>query len=412
MPAPRMAMRKLREILRLSQEKHLSSRAIATSCGVSPATVQGYVLRIKLAGLRWPLSDEIDDAALEQLLFPNERKPKRLVPQPDWALIHLELKKKHVTKALVWQEYREQHPEGYGYSQFCQHYANWAGDRHVTMRQSHSAGEKLFVDFSGDGLTVLDPQTGECRTAKLFVAVLGASNYTYVEAVYSEDLPTWIGCHIRALEYFGAAPEIVVPDNLKSGVKRPDYYDPVINRTYADWAEHYGVAVIPTRVRRPRDKAKVEQGVLLAERWILAVLRHATFEGLDEFNAAIKPLLIRLNEKPMRGLQKSRRQLFDEIDRPTMRALPTQRFAVCTWKKATVNTDYHIAFEDHYYSVHYTQAQKHRRNVEVRATEATIEIYWQVRGLTIFDGIFLTQVDGMRDGDGAAATARYSRNTS
>jgi transposase len=219
----------------------------------------------------------LGDAALGQLRRQNVL---------DWPLVHLELKKKHVTKASVWQEYREQHPEGYGYSHFCEHYARWAGELHVTMRQRHRAGEKLFVDFSGDGLTVLDPKTGECRVAKLFVAVLGASNYTYIEAVYSEDLPNWIGCHVRALEYFGVVPEIVVPDNLKSGVKSPDYYDPVVNRTYADWAEHYGVAVIPARVRRPRDKAKVEQGVLLAERWILAALRHATFEGLGEFGLA------------------------------------------------------------------------------------------------------------------------------
>jgi transposase len=377
MPACRMAMRKLREILRLSHENKMSLRLISQSCGVAASTVSGYLARAKVANVIWPLPDGMDDAALEALLFANETNTWRRIDEPDWALIHLELKKKHVTKMLVWQEYREQHPGGYEYSQFCELYRRWAGHLNVTMRQTHKAGEKLFVDFSGDGISVVDARTGECRMAKLFVAVLGASNYTYVEAVYSEDLPTWIGCHVNAFAFFGCVPEIVVPDNLKSGVKRPDYYDPDINRTYADMAQHYKVAVIPARVRKPRDKAKVEQGVLLAERWIIAALRHRDFATLAEVNTAIRPLLERMNDKPMRQVKRSRRDLFQTVDKPAMRALPPTAFTVSTWKKASVNMDYHVEFDSHYYSVHYTQYSQGKRAVEVRGTDSTVEIYWR-----------------------------------
>lgn len=293
-------------------------------------------------------------------------------PEPNWAYIHQELRRKHVTKILLWQEFKEQHPDGLQYSQFCEKYLGWAARLSVTMRQTHRAGEKLFVDFSGDGIDIVDPETGECRKAKLFVAVLGASSYTYVEPVFSEDLPTWLGCHVRMLDFIGGVPEILVPDNLKSGVTRPDYYDPDINRSYADLATHYGMVVIPARVRKPRDKAKVEQAVLLAERWILAVLRHRTFYALSELREAIRPLVDKLNDRPMRRLGKSRRELFDELDRPMLRPLPPRPYEFAQWARARVHVDYHLEFDRHFYSVPY---QLVGDRLDVRATETTIEIF-------------------------------------
>jgi transposase len=351
----------------------LTGRAIARSCGLSPSTVSDYLGRIKLARLSWPLPAELDDdAALTQLLFPDEHKPKLNRPEPDFARIHEELRRKHVTKQLLWQEYREQHPDGYQYSQFCEHYARWCAQLSVTMRQTHRAGEKGFVDFSGDGLELVVPETGERQKVKLFLFVLGASSYTYVEPVPGEDLATWVGCHSRALEYFGGVPQVVVPDNLKAAVQRPDRYEPELNPTYAELARHYGFAVVPARVRKPRDKAKVEAAVLLAERWILAVLRHQRFSTLQQVREAVRPLLEKLNERPMRKLGKSRRQLFEELDRPALKPLPAERYELAWWKKARVNIDYHIELDEHLYSVPYQLVGK---QVDVRATTACVEVF-------------------------------------
>jgi transposase len=376
MSAERLSMRKLREIFRLHFEKALSQRAIATSCDIGATTVAEYLVRARAAKLTWPPDPPLDDEALERLLFPHEHQPLRLRPEPDYALVHLELKKKHVTKMLLWQEYREQHPDGYEYSQFCARFREWVAGLSVTMRQDHRAGEKMFVDFSGDGLTIVDPHTGECQTAKLFVAVLGASNLTYVEPVLHEDLSTWIDCHVRALAYFGGVPAIWVPDNLKSGVRRPDFYDPDINPTYADLSRHYGAVVIPARKKKPRDKAKVEQGVLLASRWILAVLRHRELSSYAELRDAVRPLVERLNNRPMQKLKRSRREVFDSIEREALQALPSTPYELCIWKKVRVNIDYHVEFDDHYYSVHYTHYSKGQRDMEVRATATTVEILY------------------------------------
>ena len=291
MTAERLTMRKIREIARLHFSLAQSGRAIARACNVSPATVQDYLGRLRVAQLGWPLPPDLDsDAALERALFRDTAAAVRTRPLPDWALVCTELRRKHVTKALLWQEYREQQPNGVGYSQFCEYYARWLQGVTVVMRQEHRAGERMFVDFSGDGMEIITP-TGEVILAKLFVAVLGASNLTYVEAVVHEDLDTWVGCHVRALAYFGGVPEFVVPDNLRSGVSKVHRYEPEVNRTYSDLAQHYGFAVIPARPRKPRDKAKVEQGVLLAERWIIAALRNHRFSDLFDVNDAIGPLV-------------------------------------------------------------------------------------------------------------------------
>jgi transposase len=379
MSAERLSMRKLREILRLRFEKGCSQRAIAASCAVGASTVADYLLRAREAKLTWPLEAALDDEALERRLFPHEYAGLRLCPEPDYAWMHLELKKKHVTKMLLWQEYREQHPEGYQYSQFCERYREWHAGLSVTMCQDHRAGEKMFVDFSGDGIPIVNPQTGEVSVAKLFVAVLGASNLTYIEPVLHEDLATWIACHVRALAYFGGVAAIWVPDNLKSGVKHADYYDPELNPTYADLCRHYGAVVIPARKRKPRDKAKVEQGVLLAERWVLAVLRHRDFTSFAEVCEAVRPLCERLNERPMQKLKKSRREVFESIERAALQPLPSTPYELCEWKRVKVNIDYHIQFDDHYYSVHYTHYSKGQRDMEVRATATTIEIFYAGR---------------------------------
>jgi transposase len=371
MAAQRLPMRKLREVLRLRLDRGASVREIAVACNLARSTVCDYVGRVQVAKLTWPLPPELDDAALEKLLFPDEHHPVAQRPEPDWPAVHRELRRPHVTRMLLWQEYREREPAGYQYSQFCERYGQWANTLPITMRQTHRAGEKLFVDFSGDGLPIVDRRTGTVQIAKLFVAVLGASNFTYVEPVLREDLPTWIGCHVRAFDFMGGVTMALVPDNLKAGVTRPSFYDPEINPTYADLARHYGVTVLPARPRKPRDKAKAEQGVLLAERWILAALRHRTFYSLDELTEAIGPLLDRLNDRPMRKLKVSRRALFETLDRPALRPLPPTAYELATFKYARANIDYHVEFEDHYYSIPY---QLRRKVFDLRATATTIEV--------------------------------------
>lgn len=366
-------MRTLREVVRLKVEMKLSGRAIARSCSLSPATVSDYLGRIQVAKLGWPLPAELDDdEALTKRLFPHEGHPVANRPEPDWCVIHQELKRKHVTKSLLWQEYREAHSDGYEYSQFCAKYQLWAGHLGVTMRQTHRAGEKCFVDFSGDGIDVVDPKTGEVRVAKLFVAVLGASSLTYVEPVFNEQLSTWISCHVHAYEFFGGVSELTVPDNLKSGVTKANKYEPELNRTYADLARHYGTAIIPARPYKPRDKAKVEQGVLLASRWILAVLRNHTFFSLGELRDAVKPLVTRLNDRLMKKLKKSRRQIFEELERAALKPLPSAPYEFADWAKPRVGFNYHVEFDEHQYSVPYTL---YGHELDLRATATTIELF-------------------------------------
>ncbi len=372
MTAERVPMRTLREVIRLKFEMKLTGRAIAKVCRLSPATVSGYLGRIAVAKLSWPLPPELDDDdALTRLLFRQEGQAMSR-PDPDWCVIHQELKRKHVTKSLLWQEYRESHPEGYEYSRFCERYQLWAGHLGVTMRQEHVAGEKCFVDFSGDGIEVIDPLTGEVRVAKLFVAVLGASNLTYVEPVFTEELATWISCHVHAYEFFGGVSELTIPDNLRSAVTKASKYEPVLNETYADLARHYGTAILPARAYRPRDKAKVEQGVLLASRWILAVLRNHSFFSLGELRDAVKVLVTRLNDRQMKKLKKSRRQLFEEVERAVLKPLPSEPYEFADWEKPRVGLNYHVEFDDHHYSVRYTL---YGERLDLRATATTIEVF-------------------------------------
>lgn len=366
-------MRKIKEVLRLHADCGLAGRAIARSLAIGPATVSDYLARARVANLTWPLPVGLNDDSLERLLFPPQVDLPGDRAMPDWSHIHQELRRPGVTLQLLWEEYKARFPEhGYQYSRFCDLYREWARRVDVTMRQQHRAGERMFVDYAGDTVPVVDPETGEIRRAQIFVAVLGASSYTYAEATWTQSVPDWIGSHVRAFAYIGGVPTLVVPDNLKSGVKRPDRYDPDIATAYHEMARHYGTAIVPARVRKPRDKAKAEAGVLLVERWILAVLRNQRFFSLVELNQAIRQLLERLNAKAFKKLPGSRLSVFEELEKPALRPLPQARYEVAEFRKARVhNADYHVELLGHYYSVPYTLV---RQEVELRYTATTVEV--------------------------------------
>ncbi len=375
MPGKRISMRKIREVLRLKYEGGRSTREIGLSCGIGRSTAGDYLQRAVKAGLEWPLPEGIDDRQLEQLLFPSIARHVNSRLIPDFQEIRRELQThKHVTLALLWQEYKDQHPDGYQYSWFCQGYRAWAARLDVVMRHEHRAGEKLFVDYAGQTMDVINGETGEVKQAQIFIAVLGASNYTYAEATSSQQIEDWIGSHVRAFKYFGGVPEAVVPDNLKSGVGRACRYEPDINPTYHDLARHYQTVVLPARVRKPRDKAKVEAGFLLAERWILARLRKHTFFSLAELNREIKRLLVELNNRPFQKLPGNRRSSFEEIDRPGLKPLPASAYELAYWKKATVSIDYHVEVDGHYYSVPYTLVKK---KLDIRYTQSAVECFYR-----------------------------------
>ena len=373
MPAERVPMRFVREILRLKAEG-LSDRSIALSTGLARSTIRDYLARAGIAGLIWPLPEGLGETALEDVLFARAgSKPgQRRKPEPEWAVLHRELRRPGVTLQLLWQEYRGQWPEGYGYSRFCDLYETWRRCLSPTMRQAHPAGERLFVDYAGQTVEVIEGGSGEVHRAQVFVAVLGASSYTYAEATLTQGLPDWIGAHGRALAFFGGVPRQIVPDNLKAGVTKADWHEPVLNATYQDFAAHYGTAILPARPRRPRDKAKVEVGVQVVERWILARLRHQRFFSLGELNAAIRGLLAALNERPMRHLGVSRRQLFEELDRPALAALPLEPYVYAEWRRRRVGIDYHVEIDGHYYSAPHRLL---RQEVEARISERTVELF-------------------------------------
>jgi len=370
-------MRKLRDVLRLKYEAGLPQRAIAQACGLGLGTVTTYLQRATGAGLTWPLPDDLDDGALEARLFARPALPQTSDrPLPEWLELHRELKKPGVTLMLLWQEYRAQHPHGYAYSQFCDRYRQWARRLKPSMRQVHRAGEKLFVDFSGTHPHLIDPTTGEEIAVELFVGVLGASGLIYAEATWHQDLPSWIAAHIRMLDAFQGSTAVWVPDNLKSGVTRAHRYEPEINRTYQDLAQHYGAVVIPTRVARPKDKPKVEVSVQIAQRWVLAVLRHQTFFTLADLNAAIRVRVDAINDRPMKVVGVSRRTLFEQIDRPALKSLPSTRYELAEWQLCRPNIDYHVAIDHNFYSVPYPLIDE---SLEARFTASTVEVFFKGR---------------------------------
>jgi transposase len=377
MTTERLLMRQVREILRLKYEQRLPHRAIARACGVGLGTVSEYCRRAHQAGLTWPVPEDWDDGQLEGRLFQRVGDVVGVPrPRPDMAWIHQELKRPGVTLLRLWLEYLERQPAGYRYSQFCRHYQRWARTLAPTMRQIHRAGEKVFVDFSGKKPTLIDTATGEITTVELFVGALGASSYVYAEACASQALASWISAHVRMLEYFQGCPAIFVPDNLRSGVTQACRYEPIINRTYLECAQFYGAAVVPARAGHARDKAVVEANVLVAQRWILAALRHQRFFSLAELNAAIGELLVVLNSRPLKKLGVSRRALFEQLDRPALRPLPATRYELAEWRDATVNIDYHVAVDHHYYSVPY---QLVHQRVEVRLSATIVELFLKGR---------------------------------
>ena len=379
-------MRKIREVLRLKLELKLSDRLIGQSVRLARSTVQDYVARANQAGLTWPLPPELDDVQLEALLF-RTREQAAVSPahQPDWAALDRELRRKGVTRQLLWEEYRRQHPDGWQYATFNENYRKWKATTGLSMRQTHRAGEKLFVDYAGLTLPLTDPRSGDVLAGQVFVATLGASDYTYAEVTRSQGLHDWIESHIRALNFFGGVPEIIVPDNLKAGVTHASRYEPELNRTYQEFAQHYDMAVIPARVRKPKDKALVEVHVQIVERRILAPLRDRVFFSLPEANEAVRELLDTLNEQPFQKRPGSRRSEFEALDQPVLRPLPTQPFEVAEWKQTTVGLDYHVTVQGHAYSVPHQYA---KTRVDVRLTTRLVEIYRSGQRIAVHHRVF------------------------
>ena len=372
MPRREVSMRNAREVLRLRIGQGLSVRQVASSCGVSISTISEYEKRFRQSGIVWPLPEELDDAALERVLRSGQPSgPTRQMP--DIGYLVEELKRPHVTMQLLWVEYREVFPDGYGYTQFC----HWIKEQRpmldVTLRQEHKAGEKVFTDYAGATIPFIDPKTGEIVQTNVFVAGLGASSYIYAEATLDMSEPNWIASHVRMFEFFGGVPEIIVPDNTKTAVTKADRYEPDLNPSFSEMAAHYGVAIIPARVRKPRDKAVVEVSVQIAQRWIVAALRKRTFHSLAEINEAIDELLDKINNRKFKAIDATRQGLFDKLDKLALRPLPPTRYVYGEWRKATLSIDYHIAVDKHFYSVPYQFA---RKKVDVRLTATTLEVFF------------------------------------
>ena len=378
MPAQRITMRKIREVLRLRLSAGLSFRQISASTKLSVGAIQKLSKQAEQQGLSWPLPAELDDAKLAGLFYPQaDTRVLARRQVPDWQQVHQELKRKGMTKQLLWEEYTERFPNScYSYSQFCDRYRHWLGQQRRSMRQVHKVGEKTFIDYAGSTVGIINPHTGEIWQAQIFVAVLGASNYTFAEASASQSLPDWLQSHLRMFEFFGGCTELLVPDNLRSGVSKACRYDPDLNPAYQQLASHYNVAVMPARPYKPKDKSKAENGVLLVERWILMRLRHQSFFSLSELNRCIAALLTELNNKAFKQLPGCRRDAFEQLDRPALRALPKQAYRYVDIKRVKVNIDYHVQYESHHYSVpHQYVGEK----LELHAAETLVQIYFRQR---------------------------------
>lgn len=365
-------MRNTREILRLVWSCGQSRQSVADACGISKTSITNTIKRANQVGLSWPLPPELDDCQLEEMLYPGGGAKTTNRDEPNWQELHDDLRSnKNMTMMLLWQEYKEVNPDGYQYSRFSELFRKWEKTLDLPMRQEHRNGEKMFVDYCGQTLPIIDPCTGEERDGQVFVAVMGASNYTYCEVTMTQSEQDWIEAHVRALDYFGAVPHCIVPDNLKAAVIKTCRYEPKINRNYLKFAEHYDTAIIPARSKKPKDKAKVEVGVQIVQRFILAALRKRTFFSLAEANAAIKERLEQLNNRSFRKLSGCRKTRYEELDLPAMKALPEQRYNFTQWKIAKVNIDYHVDVEGHYYSVPHKLA---RQEVDVFYSTTTVEI--------------------------------------
>lgn len=373
MAQERISMRKIKEVLRLHYDAGLSQANIARVSSISRYTVQQYILRFTAAGLNWPLSENISDTILESKLFPG-KSGKSHRPALEYGYLLKEIRRPDATLSVLWEEYKQQNPDGYQYSYFCDLFNAYRGKLNYSMRQEHKAGEKTFLDFGDSPLVIIDRQTGRETGTKIFVSVWGASNYMYAESSFDEKLATWITLNIHALEYYGCCSRAMVPDNLKSAVSKASRYEPDINPTYAEFAEHYGTVIFPARPYRPKDKSRAENGVKLAKRWILFRLRNQAFYTLIELNQAIRVLLDDFNRRIMKKMKKSRRDLFELWDKPHALPLPEKRYEFAEWKKAKVQFNYHIAYDRHYYSVPYTLIHK---AVDIKATRTLVEVFHQ-----------------------------------
>lgn len=374
MPKKRTSMTNIKEVLRLKYECNLSTRQVASCTKVSRSTISEILSRFELSEMSWPLPKNCSDTELSKALY-RDKSPRNSKVMPDFSQCFVELKRKGMTKHLLWEEYVVEHQErAYRYSQFCEHYTRWLSSQKRSMRQSHLAGDKLFIDYCGPTIPVVNPETGEVRNAQIFVATLGASNYTYVEACESQKLEHWLEAHANAFEHFGGVPALLVPDNLKAAVTKTDRYEPKLNDSYRKLAHHYRTAVMPARPYKPKDKAKAENAVLIVERWVMMRLRHRTFHTFNELNLSIRELMDSLNQRQMKQLGASRKELFDSVDKPALKPLPVQRYLYTELKRAKVGPDYHIEYRKHYYSVPHQLVGQH---VELEATSRLIQIYHQ-----------------------------------
>jgi transposase len=374
MPKKRTPMTKIYDVLRLKFEAKLSNRDVAHCLKIGAATVSDILGRFRNAGLTWPLSDDLKDVVLEARLFPGKAcSPHKA--QPDFAQIHRELKRKGMTKLLLWQEYQAEYPEtAYGYTQFCSHYQRWQKKLKRSMRQQHAAGDKLFIDYCGPTVPIVNPDSGEVRQAQIFVATLGASNYTYVEACEGQDQQSWLMAHVNAFEFFGGVPNLLVPDNLRSAVTKADRYEPTLNENYLKLARHYNTAVMPARPYKPRDKAKAENAVLIVERWILMRIRHQSFHTLASLNQTLRELLDDLNQRAFRHLPGNRQSLFGQLDKPALKPLPGHRYEYLDHHHAKVGIDYHILYKKHAYSVPHRYVGE---RVDIQASARLVRVYFK-----------------------------------
>ena len=402
-------MKLIRRILQLYETAGLSYRQTGDALNIPYTTVADYVRRYKTSSLTIADLDEYSDREIYQTLFKDVAAVTTTSkPLPDFAMIHEELKRRHVTRLLLWEEYRAVYPVGLGYTQFCERYNRWRQKLSVTMRQVHKAGEKMFVDYSGLRMDIIDRRSGEVRKAEIFVACLGASGYSYAEASHSQKKASFINSHVKAFNFFGGVTAILVPDNLKSAVTKVDYYEPRLNESYQDLAEHYGTAIIPARPYKPRDKAKVELSVKLVQRWILAKLRHQQFYSIAELNQAISPLLDELNNRKIKQLGKSRRELYEQLDKPALQSLPSQPYRYREFKLCRVNIDYHIQLERAYYSVPYQLTGK---EVDVRYSESAVEVIYQNRRVAVHKRLYLPGSYSTKTEHMASAHRAYAKWT-
>jgi len=365
-------MRKIKEVLRLHYEAALSHRDIAVVNKIGRTTAQEYISRFKASGLAWPLSENLSDQELEQKLYPENKEKEAKRAAPDFPYLAQEIRKPDATLSVLWEEYKQQHSNGYQYSHFSTLFKTYSKSLNYSMRQEHKAGEKTFLDFGDSPIKIIDPKTGVETSTKIFVSVWGASNYMFAKACYDEKLATWITLNIDALKYFGCCSKAMVPDNLKAAVSKASKYEPDINPTYAEFAEHYGTVIFPARPYKPKDKPRAENGVKLAKRWILFRLRHQKFYSLAELNQAIEILLEAFNQRIMKRFKKSRQELFELLDKPHALKLTGTHYEFAEWKKAKLQFNCHVCFAEHNYSVPYTFVNK---DLEIKATYNLIEIY-------------------------------------